>query len=334
MQTIYLVNDGQRTFTDFLTNKISSKLKFYDIEKEHIIKIINDMKPKTSSGYDGISMKIIKSVKHILAHPLAMIINQMLHTGIFPDLLKIAKVTPIYKKDDETILSNYRPISLLLVISKFFEKVIFSQTYEYFQREKLFYEGQYGFRKGHSTEFAALETVDKLITDMDKGETPFNIYLDLSKAFDTLNHDILLHKLEYYEVSDSSLDLFNNYLTDRKQYVEYDDVNSDTLHISNGVPQGSILGPLLFIIYINDMSKVSKIFSLIMYADDTTLSSILKAFQPYTTTHNIDELINSELRKVSEWLIVNKLSLNVSMTNFSLFHTHYSTYNYNPKCYH
>ncbi len=111
--------------------------------------------------------------------------------------------------------------------------------------------------------------------------------------------------------------MFNNYLTDRKQYVEYDDVNSDTLHISTGVPQGSILGPLLFIIYINDISKVSKIFSFIMNADNTTLSSILKAFQP----HNIDELINSELRKVSKWLIVNKLSLNVSKTKFSLFHT-------------
>ncbi len=116
---------------------------------------------------------------------------------------------------------------------------------------------------------------------MDKGETPINIYLDLSKAFDTLNHDIFLHKLEYYGVSNSSLNLFNNYLTNREQYVEYDDVNSDTLHISTGVPQCSILGPLLFIIYINDMSKVNKIFSFIMYADNTTLSSILKAFKSH-----------------------------------------------------
>ncbi len=120
----------------------------------------------------------------------------MLHTGIFPALLKIAKVTPIYKKDDEIIISNYRPISLLPVISKYFENVIFIQTYEYFQREKLFNEGEYGFRNGHSTEVSALEIVDKLITDMDKVQTPINIYLDLSKAFDTLNHDILLHKLE------------------------------------------------------------------------------------------------------------------------------------------
>ncbi len=109
------------------------------------------MKPKTSSGYDGISMKIIKSGKNILAHPLAMIINEMFHTGIFPDLLKIAKFTPIYKKDGETIFAIYRPMSLLPVISKTFEKVIFIQTYEYFQREKLFYESQNGFRIGHST---------------------------------------------------------------------------------------------------------------------------------------------------------------------------------------
>ncbi len=117
-----------------------------------------------------------------MVEPLTIIINQKLHTGFFPDLLKIAKVTPIFKKDDETIFSNYRPISLLPVISKLFEKVIISQTYYFFQNEKLFYCSQYGFRNKHSTELAALEIVDRLLTDIDNGETPINIYLDLSKA--------------------------------------------------------------------------------------------------------------------------------------------------------
>ncbi len=175
----------------------------------------------------------------------------MLHTGVFPDLLNIARVTPIYKKDDETNFSNYQPISLLPAISKYFQKVIFSQTYDFFHKEKLFYESQYYFRNKHSTELAVLEIVDRLITEMDNGETPINIYLDLSNAFDTLNHNILLHKLEYYGVQDISLNLFKNYLSNRKQYVEYDGVSSKMQNIATGVPQGSILGPLLFIIYIS-----------------------------------------------------------------------------------
>ncbi len=127
----------KKTFTDFLKHNFSSQLKFMDIDKEHVMKIIDNMKSKTSCGFDGISMKIVKSIKNVLVETLTIIINQMLHTGIFLDLLKIAKVTPIFKKDDETIFSNYRPISLLPVISKLFEKVIFSPTYEFFQKDKL-----------------------------------------------------------------------------------------------------------------------------------------------------------------------------------------------------
>ncbi len=126
-----------------------------DIDKGHVMKLIDNMKSKTSCGFDGISMKIVKSIKNVLVELLTIIINQMLHTGILSDLLKNAKVTPIFKKDDETIFSNYRLISLLPVISKLFEKVIFSQTYDFFQKEKLFYGGQYGFRNKHSTEIGS-----------------------------------------------------------------------------------------------------------------------------------------------------------------------------------
>ncbi len=137
------------------------------------------MKPKTSCGFDGISMKLVKSTKAALTEPLLIIINQKLKTGIFPDKLKIAKVNLTYKKDDKTIFTNYRPISLLPAISKLFERVIYNQLYTFFQKQKLFYSSQYSFRTEHSTEFASLEVVDRLIERMDKNETPINIYLDL-----------------------------------------------------------------------------------------------------------------------------------------------------------
>ena len=181
----------------------------------------------------------------------------MLETGVFPDKLKVAKVIPLFKKGDPTLLTNYRPISLLLSLSKIFEKVIYQQLYAYFENSNLFFKGQYGFRKGHSTEMASLELVDRILSFMDNGDTPIGIFLDLSKAFDTLNHNILLHKLKHYVLSKNSTGLIKNYLENRTQYVNFDNVDSDHQKISTGVPQGSILGPLLFLIYVNDRHNSS-----------------------------------------------------------------------------
>ena len=136
-------------------------------------------------------------------------------TGIFPDDLKIAKVVPLHKKNDVNIMNNYRPVSLLPAISKIFEKVAHHQLYNYFKNKKLFYTGQYGFRDDHSTELAALELVDRLNTDMDEKNIPIAIYMDLSKAFDTLDHSILIHKLSYYGIKGAALSWFKSYLSDR-----------------------------------------------------------------------------------------------------------------------
>ena len=141
--------------------------------------------------------------------------------GMFPEILNISKVIPIYKKDDVTLLNNYRPISILLAISKVFEKVMFEQVHDHFQSNTLYYSSQYGFIKQRSTELAALEIVDRVITEMDKSEIPFNIYIDLSKAFDTLNHEILLHKLYHYGIKSIANALFCSYFSNRKQYVEF-----------------------------------------------------------------------------------------------------------------
>ena len=144
------------------------------------------------------------------------------------------------------------------------------------------YDSQYGFRKEHFTEFAALELIDRILKRMDNKEIPINIYLDLSKTFDTLDHSILIDKIEFYGVKGVALDLFKNYLTNRKQYVEFEDAQSDMLNISTGVPQGSILSPLLFTIYINDFAQSSPKFNFIMYADDTTLSRTVDSFAQYS----------------------------------------------------
>ena len=146
---------------------------------------------------------------------------------------------------------------------------------------------------------------------MDKGESPISIYLDLSKAFDTLDHEILLYKLKYYGLNAPALQLLKRYLSKRTQYVEHDNVKSDKGYVTTGVPQGSILGPLLFIIYINDIVFASTIFKSIMYTDDTTLYSTLNSLQDSNKQQNLNEIINYELSKISTWLKANKLSLNV-----------------------
>ena len=171
-------------------------------------------------------------------------------------------------------------------------------------------------RKKHSTELAVLELVDRITQELDKGHTPINIFIDLSKAFDTLDHDILLHKLSYYGIKYSALDLFKSDLSIRKQYVDFLNNRSAYASINVGVPQGSILGPLLFIIYVNDITASSNIFKFLMYADDTNLFTTINFFE---NNENPNQYINDELSKISEWLIVNKLSLNASKTKCMVF---------------
>ena len=200
---------------------------------------------------------------------ITLIINQSLHSGIFPDKLKIAKVTPIHKKGDSKLITNYRPISVLPVISKIFETVICDQLNHYFVSNNLLCPQQYGFNKNSSTELAALEAIDRLLNQLNKQKIPFNFYLDLSKAFDGLCHYILLEKLAYYGVQNKAKDLLESYLSNSKQFVQIGEIVSQVKPISMGVPQGSVIGPLLFNIVIIDIIKSSTKFSLILYADDT-----------------------------------------------------------------
>ena len=195
----------------------------------------------------------------------------MLTTGIFYDDFKLSKVIPLFKKGDSSLLINYRHISLLPTISNIFEGVIYDQMYEYFNTFNLLAEQQDGFRKQHSTEYAAVKLIDHVSKEMEAGKTPANVYIDLSKAFDTLTFYITLYKLKYCGITDTALDLMKRYLTNRKQYVVFDSCQSEHTELYTGVPQGSILGPLFFSIYINDLITVSHRLNFLMCGDDTTI---------------------------------------------------------------
>ena len=308
-------NFPNRSYTDYLNDPLTSNLIFQNVTEAEVSKIIDELKPKASAGIDQISNKLLKHIKNEIIKPLTLIINQTLNTGVFPDKLKIATVLPIYKKGENYLIENYRPISILSSVSKVFESIIHDQLFGYFTKQKLFYENQYGFRSLHSTEMAALELVDRITCAMDRRQTSLSVFLDLSKAFDTLDHQILLNKLEHYGVRDISLKLFQTYLSGRNQIVKFNNTVSEQLMIQTGVPQGSLLGPLLFIIYLNDLTQACTFFKPVIYADDTALFTALEA----TIAPNRDYALNNELRKISKWFQLNRLSLNENKTKAMLF---------------
>ena len=311
----------ESAYEKYLLTKTNTQFKFSVVTEENIDKIIRNLKLHTSTGIDKISSAFIKSFSYILSKPLTYLINLSLTNGVFPDSLKIAKVLPIFKGNNLDInsLNNYRPISVLPILSKIFERAVYNQIYDYFTSNNLLYISQYGFRRNHSTELAVTEFVDNVFKFLDNGINPIAIFMDLSKAFDTINHPTILYKLRHYGISDNELNWFQSYLSNRKQLVCLDDYTSSLSTITTGVPQGSILGPLLFLIYVNDLSSSSTNTKCIMYADDTSLLIPYKLNSCCTIATQTD-FINNELKYVYDWLCANKLSLNTNKTKYMIFH--------------
>ena len=223
--------------------------------------------------------------------------------------MKLANVLPLFKSGDPLLFNNFRPVSLLCVLSKVFEKVMYSRLNNFLEQQKILIKNQFAFRKYHSSYMALMIMMDEIIKALNNDDCVVGIFLDFSKAFDTVNHDILLDKLCHYGVRDNALDWFRSYLSGRRQFVTYNGVSSSIKTITCGVPQGSILGPLLFLLYINDLYNVCSTSVPLLYADDTNL---------FYRGKDIDTLvrgINFELGNISTWLKVNKLSLNVKKTH-------------------
>ena len=284
-------------------------------DAREVTNIIKLLKPKTSCGHDDISPKILKKLYNGIILPCVHIINLSLSTGIIPDDMKLAKVVPIYKSNGSTeIMKNYRPVSLLPVLSKVLERIVYNRLFDYLIKHEILHTSQYGFQPNLSTELAILELQDRITKILNNNECCVGVFMDLSKAFDTLDHAILLNKLKHYGVRGIAHDWFRNYLNGRKQYVSIDGVNSVQLSISCGVPQGSILGPLLFLIYINDLATVSEHAITILFADDTNTIYKNKSYDV------LKQIINTDLQKISDWFKANKLALNETKTKFIIFH--------------
>ena len=274
--------------------------------------------------YDEImSLKIEKSaldiprkcIKHAANHiyeALSMVFNQSLLQGIFPENFKVSKVTPIDKGGEEMDPFNYRPISTLSALTQIFEKLICKQLVNYLEKHEILYEFQFGFRKGHSTSQAIAEIADNLRNAIDDNLYSCGVFLDFSKAFDTVNHTILLKKMERYGIRGIPLELFASYLTNRQQYVQMGNTVSSQQTITCGIPQGSSLGPVLFLIYINDLPNCSNVLTFRIFADDTNVFASARDLKA------LEKIVNSELKKVKIWCDVNRLSINFSKTNFMI----------------
>ena len=227
-------------------------------------------------------------------------------------MFKVAKVCPVFKNGDKNQFCNYRPISILPSFSKIFEKAVFNRLTSFIENKKMLTSQQYGFRKQYSTYMALLDMYDNVSTAVDRNEFSLGIFIDLSKAFDTLNHEILLNKLQFYGVRGLTFKWFESYVNNRQQCVVYNNVYSNYKIIDCGVPQGSILGPLLFILYINDIVTCSDILNFILFADDINI------FYSHKDALTLITTVNTELIKLSDWLRGNKLLLNV-LKKFNTF---------------
>ena len=294
-------------FRRYLTRSHNHSFSIEEVPELHIENIIDSLESKKSSSFDKMSNSMLKKLKDGIVKPLTKLINGSIRDGYVPSNYKIARLIPLHKSGSRSVFNNYRPVSLLSVFSKITEKVLFKQIYSYFEAYFMT-PNQFGFRKGHETQHCVLNFL-KNIRDNSHMKYHVGLFLDLRKAFDTVDHEILLDKLVYYGFDENAINWVRHYLKGRLQATDVEGEISNVLEVILGVPQGSILGPLLFLIYINDMPEAIKLL-VSLFADDTTLQ------YAGNNIREIENTINSELEKATEWFIANRLSLHPQKTQF------------------
>lgn len=281
--------------------------------EDEILKIVGSLDPNTSCGIDGVSTKALKCVINLIVSALTKCINNCLDNGIFPDSMKVAKVSPIHKTGPKYDPYNYRPISVLPVISKIFEKVLHTRLESFLNSKNFFYKKQYGFRQKSNTLAATIDLITAIKNKIDQKQIALGIFIDLKKAFDTVSHQILIKKLQLIGIEGKALEIFDSYLQNRKQVVKMGETQSSSMPITYGVPQGSILGPLLFLIYVNDIHNINLKGDITLYADDTSVFY----FGP-----NINEIMThaqTDLNMLNCWFQSNLLTINSSKTKYVVF---------------
>ena len=285
-----------KSHMSFLTTNFVNSMFVDSATRQEIIEIANSFRTGTAAGYDNLPMGIIKEAISAISEPITHIINLSLSSGVVPRELKIARVIPIFKTGDRGLFNNYRPVSVLSIFSKLLERVMHKRLLNFLNKYNILSINQFGFRKNHSTSLALIHLYDKISTAIDNREYTAGIFLDLSKAFDTVNHEIMLAKLEHYGVRGNSLQWFKSYLSNREQFVQFNWNCSSTKRIVCGVPQWSILGPLLFLLYINDLCEASDALEFILFADDTNV------FFSHKNPELLMHKLNIELCKLTCWL--------------------------------
>ena len=305
-----LVTDGS-SYADYIVSS-DNKFIFSPISSSNVFSLLNKLSKSKATGLDNISAKLIRECADLISIPLCNIFNNSLSSGLFPDDWKCARVTPLFKQGERTDINNYRPISVISIIAKVFERIVYDQLYSFLANEEIITNQQSGFRSLHSTVTALLEATDSWALDIDRGNVNAVVFLDLKKAFDTVDHGVLLGKLSLYGIQESAYDWFKSYLNNRTQKCVVNGSLSKVCSLGCGVPQGTILGPLLFLIYINDLPNCLSFCQPRMYADDTHIT--------YASAHlhSMQSSLNRDLSNIHKWLLSNKLTLNSTKTEFML----------------